>query len=84
MKKILVILVLVCLLFLRGEALRANSKLREFERESLTTSGQELSHILLSNQWIMEFFEEDDDQYVTSESVKVCNYTKCKSEEISL
>ena len=50
MKKILVILVLVCLLFLRGEALRANSKLREFERESLTTSGQELSHILLSNQ----------------------------------
>ena len=32
----------------------------------------------------MEFFEEDDDQYVTSESVKVCNYTKCKSEEISL
>ena len=47
MKKILVILVLVCLLFLRGEVLRSNFMLREFKLDSLTISGQEVSHILL-------------------------------------
>ena len=44
---------------------------------------KEVSHLPFYDQinYESEFVEEDEDQYVTSESVKVCNYTKCKFEK---
>ena len=41
---------------------------------------KEVSHLPFYDQinYESEFHKEDDDQYVTSKSVKVCNYTKYK------